>query len=103
MTYQNDSSTWYAIWHIGDGAKSGGSTLHYSSSLDGPWMPYSPSPPGCNNPAPMQAKNGTWFVVCGHTSVLRSESLFGPWTHVSSLSTNGITGGDIRYEGGWGA
>ena len=41
------------------------------------------------------AGNGTLFIVCQHVSLLRAESVHGPWTRVCDLSivTNGGDGG----------
>lgn len=77
-------------------ANRGGSTIHVAKSLGGPWLPLSPNTLGnCNNPAPWVHPNGTIYCLCG-SSVLRSESISGPWTRITSLSHSG--GPDGNYE-----
>jgi hypothetical protein len=67
----------------------GGSTIHVSSSLDGPWKPLSPNTlGGCNNPAPWVHPNGTIYIVCGN-AFKRAASISGPWTTVSTFSHAG--------------
>ena len=95
----------FAIVHIGTGqgpvdggdkcggdpvlAETSGSTIHVSKSLDGPWSPLQPNTlGGCNNPAPWVHANGTIFILCG-ASMLRADSISGPWVKVSSLSHSG--------------
>jgi hypothetical protein len=70
-------------------AADGGSTIHVSSSLDGPWKPLSPNTlGGCNNPAPWVHPNGTIYIVCGN-AFKRAASISGPWTTVSTFSHSG--------------
>ena len=59
-----------------------GSTIHIAPGPNGPWTPVTPHPPGCNNPAPWQHANGTFFMVCDGTRLIRAESVAGPWTTV---------------------
>jgi hypothetical protein len=67
----------------------GGSTIHVSKSLDGPWVPLLPNSLGhCNNPAPWVHANGTIFIVCGD-AMKRAESISGPWTTVSTFTHAG--------------
>ena len=73
-----------------------GSTIHIAKSLDGPWTPLSPNTlGGCNNPAPWVHRNGTIYCLCGN-AVLRTNSISGPWEHISSLSHSGGPAGN--YE-----
>lgn len=77
-------------------SSAGGSTIHVSKSLAGPWVPLSPNTlGGCNNPAPWVHKNGTIFCVCGGT-LKRAEHISGPWTTVTSFSHSGGPAGN--YE-----
>ena len=70
-----------------------GSTIHVSDSLGGPWLPLAPNTLGmCSNPAPHVHRNGSLFVLCSHTTLLRAESIHGPWVEVCSL-TNATNGG----------
>ena len=72
-----------------DNLPAGGSTIHISSSLDGPWLPLLNNTLGsCNNPAPWVHPNGTLYCLCGNT-MLRSETISGPWVAVSTLSHSG--------------
>jgi hypothetical protein len=117
-------TTTYALFHIGDGvpvkpvqncsssstpllphrpeAPMAGSTVHLSSSLNGPWTPLlSPSPPTCNNPSPMQHPNGTLFLLCSnggpHFELWSTPALQGPsaaWRLVVSIATN-MSGGVV--------
>ena len=67
----------------------GGSTIHTSKSLDGPWVPLANNTlGGCNNPAPWVHPNGTIYIVCGGT-LKRSESISGPWETVTHFSHQG--------------
>ena len=76
--------------------ETGGSTIHVSKSLAGPWLPLSPNTlGGCNNPAPWVHPNGTIYIVCGG-SFKRSESISGPWTTVATFSHSGGPAGN--YE-----
>lgn len=98
----------YAIIHIGDGSgqpdggencsvvdasvyrrraqAATGSSIHISQSLDGPWVPLETnSLNSCNNPSPYVHRNGTIFIVCNNNRLLRSMSISGPWTVVTSL------------------
>ena len=71
------------------GGGGGGSTIHISKSLDGPWVPLANNTlGGCNNPAPWVHPNGTIYIVCGG-SLKRSESLSGPWDTVTHFSHQG--------------
>jgi len=75
-------------------SSAGGSTIHVSKSLAGPWLPLSPNTlGGCNNPAPWVHKNGTIFCVCGGT-LKRAEHISGPWTTVTSFSHSGGPAGN---------
>ena len=68
-------------------------TGHVSDSLGGPWLPLAPNTLGmCSNPAPHVHRNGSLFVLCSHTTLLRAESIHGPWVEVCSL-TNATNGG----------
>ena len=99
----------YALFHIGDGVgtpkhcnasllaqapesptHSGSltSTLHAAASLDGPWIAV-PGFPSCNNPTAIQHPNGTIFVMCDSTTLLRSEQITGPWVTVKQLVFRG--------------
>ena len=73
----------------------GGSTIHVSKSLDGPWEPLPTTLGGCNNPAPWVHPNGTIFVGCGG-AFKRAESLAGPFTTVASFPMSG--GPEGHYE-----
>ena len=65
----------------------GGSTIHVSKSLYGPWVPVRPnSLPACSNPAPHVHRNGTIFIVCQHYRLLRGNTVFGPWSLVADLT-----------------
>jgi len=77
-------------WHGGSELRwDGGSTIHVSKSLNGPWLPLMNNTlGGCNNPAPWVHPNGTIYCLCG-SSVLRTESISGPWDHIASLSHSG--------------
>lgn len=64
----------------------GGRFLHIATSPFGPWkaMPNL----GCNNPAPLQHPNGTWFVGCNNGAfvIYRSDDPEkGNWVQVSKL------------------
>ena len=65
----------------------GGSTIHVSGSLDGPWTPLSNNSLGeCNNPAPWVLPNGTLYIVCVQpdgVQMMRAEHISGPWIPVS--------------------
>lgn len=75
---------------------SGGSTIHVSTSLEGPWRPLEPNRlGGCNNPAPWVHINGSIFIVCG-LSMKRAESISGPWATVSTFTHAGGPAGN--YE-----
>ena len=52
-------------------------------------------------PAPHIHKNGTIFIVCQHKTLLRAESVHGPWTLVQDLTSvlDGSAGGVAgKYE-----
>jgi hypothetical protein len=66
----------------------GGSSLHISTSPAGPFVPANPLP-SCNNPAPWLHTNGTWFVVCNGFTLYRSDSIQGPWVHVTDIRSSG--------------
>ena len=66
----------------------GGSTIHISKSLSGPWLPLQNSLGGCNNPAPWVHPNGTIFVGCGG-AFKRAENIAGPYTTVASFPMGG--------------
>lgn len=72
------------------GAAGTGSSIHVSNSLNGPWRPLQPNTlPSCNNPAPwVHPKNGTIYIFCGGT-MLRAESISGPWVIVTHVSPSG--------------
>lgn len=106
----------YAIVHIGDasGQPDGGkncsgfhtsvdrrrartatgSSIHIAQSLDGPWVPLKTNAlNSCNNPSPFVHQNGTIFIVCNNNILMRSKSISGPWTVVTSLQhSNGPPG-----------
>ena len=83
-----------------DGAHVGGSTIHVSESLYGPWVPLLDHDLGhCNNPSPwVHPANGTLFVVCsngGHrVRLLKSEhgDVSGPYELVTEFFTNTTAG-----------
>ena len=68
-----------------------GSRVHTSNSLSGPWRPL-PGVTGaasrCNNPAPALHLNGSLFLMCGSSTLLRSEhgDPAGPWSTVGALN-----------------
>ena len=68
-----------------------GSSVHVSDSLSGPWRPL-PGLTGaasrCNNPAPALHHNGSLFLMCTSSTLLRSEhgDPAGPWSTVGSLN-----------------
>ena len=69
--------------------------IHVSNSLNGPWTPLSPDTlPSCGNPAPHVHANGTYFIVCEHHLLYRSESIHGPWTLVVDLQN--VLDGNVR-------
>jgi hypothetical protein len=69
-----------------DGEATQGSTVHASHSPYGPWLPVSLIGEfDCNNPAPWQHKNGTIYIVCGSSVLLRSERLEGPYHQVAVI------------------
>lgn len=89
----------FLIFHIGNsgGAAGGSGFAHHAESPDGPWLPL--SGPGCNNPAPMFAKNGTAFVGCngGGFKVYRSDDVFGgKWAFVTTMDFPPAWGGDAK-------
>ena len=66
-----------------------GSTVHYSASPNGPFVPLlNTSYPGCNNPSPFLAPNGTVFVLCTWTlyRTVNPWDVAGDWVKVSSVS-----------------
>jgi hypothetical protein len=67
-------------------ARGGGSTVHVSQTLDGPWTPLlNSSIPSCNNPAPLLHPNGTLYLVCDSIAVFSAPGLDGPWQRVATL------------------
>jgi hypothetical protein len=70
----------------------GGSNIHVSSSLHGPWKPLKNDLGNCNNPGPFIHPNGTIYVECGLV-LKRADSIAGPYTDIAQLPT-----GPIRYE-----
>eukprot|EP01047_Picozoa_sp_COSAG01_P091457 COSAG01_NODE_23053_length_830_cov_1.062927_1_plen_201_part_01 len=72
----------------------GRSGIHTSASLDGPWtpLPFDTLPPSCNNPAPLQHPNGTLYLLCDETHLLRAEHIAGPWANVTSISNMNARG-----------
>ena len=79
-------------------ANASGATVHYASSLNGPWTPVYGFP-SCNNPSAMQHPNGTLFALCDSTVLWRSESVAGPWFKVTTLELAG--GPDCTLEDGF--
>uniref|UniRef100_A0A7S4HQM8 EGF-like domain-containing protein n=1 Tax=Odontella aurita TaxID=265563 RepID=A0A7S4HQM8_9STRA len=77
-----------------------GSSIHVSESLDGPWTPLGTnSIPGCNNPSPfVHPTNRTIFVICNNDSLLRSNSITGPWTTVTQFQVEHLGGPPGIYE-----
>jgi len=73
----------------------GGSTIHVSKSLDGPWTPLQNNLGGCNNPAPWVLANGTILIGCGG-ALRRADSIAGPYTTVATFPTSGGPAG--HYE-----
>jgi hypothetical protein len=73
----------------------GGSTIHVSTSLNGPWSPLPNSLGACNNPAPWVLPNGTIFVGCGG-DFRRADHIAGPYTTVARFPMGG--GPDGHYE-----
>ena len=71
-----------------EGSSAGGSSIHVSKSLYGPWEPLKTSLGSCNNPAPWVHPNGTIYVGCGG-SLLRSESLTGPFDKIAAFPMSG--------------
>jgi len=72
----------------GEPTTTGGSTIHISESLFGPWLPLQNSLGGCNNPAPWVHPNGTIFVGCGG-AFKRAANIAGPYTTVASFPMGG--------------
>ena len=77
-----------------------GSAIHISGSLAGPWTPLKTTLKACACPSPWQLPNGTFYLVCqGTQNIQRAESLAGPWTFVTNISSNGMPGGPAgKYE-----
>jgi len=89
----------YLLFHIGNsgGAAGGSGFAHHSQRPEGPWLPL--TGPGCNNPAPMFAKNGTAYVGCkdGGFRVYRSDDVFGgEWEFVTTMAFPPAWGGDAK-------
>ena len=62
--------------------------IHTSPGPEGPWSSVGGLPSGaCENPAPMQHSNGTWFVVCneGNKVLYSAKSPAGPWLRVGVI------------------
>jgi hypothetical protein len=86
----------------------GGSTIHTSQTLNGPWVPLndtssssSSSLGSCNNPSPyVHPMNGTIFVLCNNRILKRAEHITGPWTDVPNVSLNHSGGVGGNYEDG---
>ena len=83
------------IGELGAAGDDGGSTIHVSDSLDGPWRPLRNSLGRCNKPAPWVHPNGTIFVGCGG-SFLRADKVAGPYTQVAQFPMGG--GPEGHYE-----
>lgn len=66
-----------------------GETIHMATSPTGPWQPFSLNI-SCNNPAPMQHPNGTWYVVCNTRNFVlyRAKEFSGPYTKVAEFPTS---------------
>eukprot|EP00730_Choanoeca_flexa_P003214 TRINITY_DN11330_c0_g1_i8.p1 TRINITY_DN11330_c0_g1~~TRINITY_DN11330_c0_g1_i8.p1 ORF type:complete len:433 (+),score=36.90 TRINITY_DN11330_c0_g1_i8:215-1513(+) len=66
-----------------------GDVVHMSHSPTGPWTAY-PLNVGCNNPAPMQHRNGTWYLICngGTFHMYRADNFSGPYEHVVDLPSS---------------
>lgn len=91
-----DSSPMESSLPLTVSVQSQGSTIHISKSLDGPWSPLLNNTLGdCNNPAPWVHSNGTIYIVCGN-SMLRADSISGPWARVSTFTQSG--GPEGNYE-----
>eukprot|EP00930_Biecheleria_cincta_P089196 TRINITY_DN78467_c0_g1_i1.p1 TRINITY_DN78467_c0_g1~~TRINITY_DN78467_c0_g1_i1.p1 ORF type:complete len:416 (-),score=27.68 TRINITY_DN78467_c0_g1_i1:609-1856(-) len=77
----------------------GGSCVHWSKSLYGPWEPILPLDhkicKNCNNPAPWVHPNGTIFMFC-QGEIIKASSLTGEWTSVVNVSLP--PGPDGAYE-----
>jgi hypothetical protein len=108
-----NGSALYALFHIGSGtggatknctagaagsqsissrgsslsSADSGSSLHVSSSPSGPFLPVSPLP-SCNNPAPWLHSNGTWFIICNGFELYSAETVYGPWTHLTTVRSS---------------
>jgi hypothetical protein len=84
----------------------GGSTIHTSKSLNGPWVPLNDTSSStsslgsCNNPSPYVHPNGTIFVLCNNRILKRAEHITGPWTDVPNFSMNHSGGVGGNYEDG---
>jgi hypothetical protein len=62
---------------------------HVANSPYGPWLPLHLTGEfveGCINPAPWQLSNGTIYLICGSSILLRSESLTGPYDRVAFIN-----------------
>ena len=69
------------------GSTAGGSYAHVARSPYGPWSPVAlVGGFGCNNPAPFQHANGTIFIVCESSTLLRAEAIEGPYVQVSTIN-----------------
>jgi hypothetical protein len=66
---------------------SGGSTIHISASLWGPWIPlYNHNLGNCNNPSPwVHPNNGTIYVACTDGYIRKSDSIRGPYIIISKF------------------
>jgi len=114
-----DGSYLWALFHIGDGtggsvkncssggasaaaaaeaaAPAAGATLHTAPSPNGPWTPV-PGLPNCNNPAPVLALNGSYFIICDGFQLYAAPSVTSPWTHVTTVSSSSGTPLPGNYE-----
>ena len=81
-----------------DGEGAGGSTVHLSHSLDGPWLPLANNSLECYNPAAWVHTNGTLYFLClTGSSVFQlksSNSIHGPWNDVSAINVTNLVRND---------
>eukprot|EP00045_Choanoeca_perplexa_P010550 m.107686 g.107686 ORF g.107686 m.107686 type:complete len:359 (+) comp15317_c0_seq21:140-1216(+) len=87
------NGTVFVIFHIFPGSKTADTTLnasdntaHVSYSTEGPWQPFTLNMQ-CDNPAPMQHPNGTWYVVCNTRNFVlyRADAFSGPYVEVAEF------------------
>ena len=85
---------------IRDWADQGGSTVHLSQSLDGPWLPLTNNTLDCYNPAAWVHRNGTLFFLClNGASVFQlksGSSIHGPWSDVTMINVTEMV--NIKYS-----